>query len=76
MVFLEAVHELTDHLPGFFGVGAEVFFLAFFSEFGLPFSFGFPFFSEEVSSGYFEGLLRVQGSFFHEVFQRFIPFGD
>jgi hypothetical protein len=31
------------HPPGFFGVGKEVILLAFFGEFRLPFSFGFPF---------------------------------
>lgn len=68
MVFLEAVRELADHLPGFLRVGSEVFLLEFFSEVELPFPFDSSIFSEKVSSGFFEGLLEFRGPFFHVFF--------
>ncbi len=74
MMFLEAVHELADHLPGFLRIGSEVFLLTFFGEVELPLPFGSSFFFEEVSSGFFEGLLEIRSPFLHEVFLRFIPF--
>ncbi len=52
LVFLEAIHELVGHLPGFLRVCTEVFLLAFYSKFKLPLSFGSSFLSEKVSSGF------------------------
>jgi hypothetical protein len=50
VVFFESACEVGYHLPGFFGVGLEVFFLAFFCKLELPVMFGSMLCLQEVSA--------------------------
>jgi hypothetical protein len=52
MMLLEAIHKSENHLPRFFGVRTEVFFLAILGKIELPLALSFPFLSQEVPSSF------------------------